>query len=57
MINVLWADQLAAAEGKRESSSLYARNIARCLRVGRDRMEADAEEERARAASDWSQTT
>ena len=57
MINVLWADQLAAAEGKRASSSLYARNIARCLRVGRDRMEADAEEERARAASAWSQTT
>lgn len=43
---VLWSHQLEAAENVRKSSSLYARNIGRALRVGREELEREAAEER-----------
>jgi len=44
-INVLRADQLARAEGRRDSASLYSRNIRALLAVGNDRLRADLERE------------
>lgn len=46
MVNVLWSRQLEVAEGKRESSRLYATNIARLLAAGRDRLDLEADAER-----------
>lgn len=46
MINVLWAGQLEAAEGVRESEGLYVRNLRRLLREGRGKLDEDARKER-----------
>mgnify|MGYP005857753843 CR=1 FL=1 len=45
-INVLRADQLARAEGRRDSALLYHRNIRALLAVGNERLQADLERER-----------
>lgn len=47
VVNVLWARQLEAAEGKRKSSRLYAANLRRCLQLGRPELARQAAEERA----------
>jgi hypothetical protein len=45
-INVLRADQLAAAEGSRDSASLYPHNIRVCLGQGNEQLQADLDRER-----------
>jgi hypothetical protein len=45
-INVLRADQLAAAEQSRDSASLYTRNIRICLAQGNERLQEDLDRER-----------
>ena len=45
-INVLWSAQLEAAERKRESKALYARNLRRLHGEGRDALEEAARRER-----------
>uniref|UniRef100_A0A7S3P409 Uncharacterized protein n=1 Tax=Amphora coffeiformis TaxID=265554 RepID=A0A7S3P409_9STRA len=45
-INVLRADQLARAEGRRDSASLYPRNIRALLAVGNEQLQHDLEQER-----------
>lgn len=46
-INVLRADQLARAEGRRDSASLYPRNIRALLAVGNERLQTELEKEQA----------
>ena len=45
-INVLRADQLARAEGRRDSATLYPRNIRALLAVGNEKLQADLNRER-----------
>jgi Protein of unknown function (DUF1415) len=44
-INVLRADQLAAAEGKRSSPTLYSKNILQLMQVGWDKLQEALERE------------
>jgi hypothetical protein len=46
MINVLWSHQLEAAENKRDSESLYVRNVRRLLKEGVPKLEKEAAVER-----------
>ena len=45
-INVLWARQLEVAETKRDSASLYTRNVRRCLAAGLENLHESAQRER-----------
>jgi hypothetical protein len=45
-INVLRADQLAVAEGRRSTPRLYSENIQRLLRIGSERLQIDLDKER-----------
>ena len=50
-INVLWARQLEVAETRRDSPSLYTRNLRRALQAGFERLHEDAERERGAETS------
>lgn len=45
-INVLWARQLEVAEQRRDSATLYTRNLRRALNMGLERLHRDAQMER-----------
>jgi hypothetical protein len=45
-INVLRADQLAVAEGRRSTPQLYSENILRLLRIGSEQLQKDLDTER-----------
>ena len=45
-INVLWSRQLEIAETRRDSASLYTRNLRRAVRVGFEQLHGEAQAER-----------
>jgi hypothetical protein len=46
-INVLRADQLVAAEGRRDSGMLYSENIRKLVNIGLDKLQQDLDRERS----------